>query len=160
MPGAGEIGGQCLKETVFKHILIPTDGSPLSERAARGAAQLAKSLSARVTAISVSVPYWVFAINPAKVSDSEETYRNKCEKRAAGHLEVVRQASETAGVAFAGMHVFAEHPHAAIIEVAGDKDCDAICMASHGHKGLAAVVLGSETVQVLTHSKIPVVVWR
>jgi nucleotide-binding universal stress UspA family protein len=145
---------------VFKHILIPTDGSPLSERAALGAAQLAKSLSARVTAISVSVPFRVFAMNPAKVSDTEETYREEREKRAAGYLDVVRRAAEAAGVAFDGMHVFAEQPYAAIIEAAQDNDCDAICMASHGHKGLAALVLGSETVQVLTHSKIPVVVWR
>ena len=102
----------------------------------------------------------MFALNPAKASVSEDTYRNNCEKRAAGHLEVVRQASEAAGVAFDGIHVFAEHPYAAIIEAAQDNDCDAICMASHGHKGLAALVLGSETVQVLTHSRIPVVVWR
>jgi nucleotide-binding universal stress UspA family protein len=132
---------------VFKHVLIPTDGSPLSERAALGAVQLAKSLAARLTAIRVSVPYWVFALNPAKASVSEDTYRNNCEKRAAG-------------VAFDGIHVFAEHPYAAIIEAAQDNDCDAICMASHGHKGLAALVLGSETVQVLTHSSIPVLVWR
>ena len=145
---------------MFKHVLIPTDGSPLSERAALGAVQLAKSLAARLTAIRVSVPYWVFALNPAKASVSEDTYRNNCEKRAAGHLEVVRQASEAAGVAFDGIHVFAEHPYAAIIEAAQDNDCDAICMASHGHKGLAALVLGSETVQVLTHSSIPVLVWR
>lgn len=145
---------------MFKHVLVPTDGSPLSERAELGAVQLAKSLAARVTAISVSVPYWVFAIDPSKVSDSEATYRDNCEKRAAGHLQVVRQASAAAGVAFAGIHVFAEHPYAAIIEAAEENDCDAICMASHGHKGLAALVLGSETVQVLTHSKIPVVVWR
>ena len=145
---------------MFKHILVPTDGSPLSERAALGAAKLAQSLSARVTGISVSVPFRVYAMNPAKGSDTEETYREKREKRAAGYLEVVRQASEEAGVAFAGMHVFAEHPYAAIIEAAQENDCDAICMASDGHQGLAALVLGSETVQVLTHSKIPVVVWR
>ena len=145
---------------MFKHVLIPTDGSPLSERAALGAVQLAKSLAARLTAIRVSVPYWVFALDRAKASVSEDTYRKDCEKKAAGHLEVVRQASAAAGVAFDGIHVFAEHPYAAIIEAAQDNDCDAICMASHGHKGLAALVLGSETVQVLTHSRIPVVVWR
>jgi nucleotide-binding universal stress UspA family protein len=145
---------------VFKHILVATDGSPLSERAALGAVQPAKSLAARVTAISVSVPYWAFALNPAKASVSEDTFRNDCAKRSAAHLEVVRQAAEGAGVAFDGMHVFAEHPYVAIIEAAQGNDRDAICMASHGHKGLAALVLGSETVQVLTHSSIPVVVWR
>lgn len=145
---------------MFKHILIPTDGSPLSERAALGAAQLAKTLSARLTAITVSIPFHVFALNPAKVSVTEANYRENCERRAAPYLDVVRRAAWAAGVPYDAMHVFAEQPYAAIIEAAEDKDCDAICMASHGHKGLAALVLGSETVQVLTHSKIPVVVWR
>jgi nucleotide-binding universal stress UspA family protein len=132
----------------------------LSDRAALGAVQLAKSLSARVTAINLSIPFRVFAMNPRKVSVTEGTYREECEKRAAGYLSVIGKAAEAAGVAFDGMHVFAEQPYAAIIEAADDKDCDVICMASHGHKGLAALVLGSETVQVLTHSRIPVVVWR
>ena len=145
---------------MFKHILIPTDGSPLSGRAALGAVQLAKSLSARVTAINVSVPYRVFAMNSRKVSVTEGSYREECEKRASGYLGLIRKAAEATGVACDGMHVFAEQPYAAIIEAADDKDCDVICMASHGHKGLAALVLGSETVQVLTHSRIPVVVWR
>ena len=83
-----------------------------------------------------------------------------CEKRAAAHLDAVGKAAAAAGVAFDGMHVFAEHAYAAIIEAADDKGCDAICMASHGRTGLAAVFLGSVTVEVLTHSRIPVVVWR
>ena len=145
---------------VFKHILIPTDGSPLSDRAALGAVQLAKSLSARVTAINVSVPFRVFAMNPRKVSVTEGSYRAECEKRASGSLGLISKAAAAAGVTFGGMHVFAEQPYAAIIEAAEDQECDAICMASHGHKGLAALFLGSETVQVLTHSRIPVVVWR
>ncbi|MEO8346328.1 MAG: universal stress protein [Betaproteobacteria bacterium] len=160
MPLQGTAAARFLGETVFKHILIPTDGSPLSERAAMGAAQLASALSARLTAISVSVPFHLFAMGRAKLADTEETYRKNCEKRASGHLDAVRQVAKAAGVFFDAMHVYAEQPYAAIIEAADERDCDAICMASHGHKGLAALVLGSETVQVLTHSTIPVVVWR
>ena len=145
---------------MFKHILVPTDGSPLSERAALGAVQMAKTMSARVTAITVSVPFHVFSADPVMVTDTEDVYREACEKRAAGYLAAVGKAAKAAGVAFDGMHVSAEHPYAAIIEAASQKACDVICMASHGRKGLAALVLGSETVKVLTHSTIPVVVWR
>jgi nucleotide-binding universal stress UspA family protein len=145
---------------VFKHILVPTDGSPLSERAALGAVQLAKSLSARVTAVTVSVPFHVFSADPVMVSDTEDVYREGCEKRAAGYLAVIGKVAKEAGVAYDGMHVSAEQPYAAIIEAAEQKACDVICMASHGRKGLVALVLGSETVKVLTHSTIPVVVWR
>lgn len=144
---------------MFKHVLIPTDGSPLSQRAALGAIGLAKALSARVTAISVSAPFHVFSANP-KVKDTAEGYKEDCEKRAAAYLDGVGKAAAAAGVAFDGMHVFAERAYAAIIEAADDKGCDAICMASHGRTGLAAVFLGSVTVEVLTHSRIPVVVWR
>ena len=145
---------------MFKHILIPTDGSPLSGRAALGGVQLARSLSARVTAITASVPFHLFALDRAKASVTESIYRENCEKRAAGCLDVVRRAAESAGVEFAAMHVFDEDPHTAILDAAEQKDCDAICMASHGRKGLAAVFLGSQAIQVLTNSSIPVVVWR
>ncbi|MEO8751085.1 MAG: universal stress protein [Casimicrobiaceae bacterium] len=145
---------------MFKHILVPTDGSPLSERAAVGAVQMAKALAARVTAVTVSVPFHVFSLDPNMVSDTEDVYRADCEKRADGYLAVVEKAAKAAGVAFDGVHVSAEHPYAAIIEAAGQRACDVICMASHGRKGLVALVLGSETVKVLTHSAIPVVVWR
>ena len=145
---------------MFKHILIPTDGSPLSERAALGAVHLAKSLSARVTAIYASVPFHVFAVDPVMVSDTEDTYQRTCEKRAAAYLEWVRVAAKTSNVPFDALHVFAESPYTAIIDAAKEKGCDAICMASHGRKGVAALVLGSETAKVLTHSTIPVVVWR
>ena len=98
---------------MFKHVLIPTDGSPLSQRAALGAIGLAKALSARVTAISVSAPFHVFSANP-KVKDTAEGYKEDCEKRAAAYLDGVGKAAATAGVAFDGMHVFAERAYAAI----------------------------------------------
>lgn len=145
---------------MFKHLLIPTDGSSLSESAVLNAVQLAKSMSARVTAITVSVPFHVFALDPVMVTDTENAYREHCENRATKYLGVVKRAAESAGIAFEGVHVFHEHPYAAIIAAARQKACDVICMASHGRKGVAALVLGSETMKVLTHSKIPVLVWR
>jgi len=145
---------------MFKHVLIATDGSPLSESAAHSAVQLAKSLSAQVTAITVSPPFHVFTTRYIMVADTEDAYNEDCERRARETLEVVRTAAESAGVSFEGIHVFHEHPYAAIIEAADTKVCDAISMASHGRNGTIALVVGSETMKVLTHCKIPVVVWR
>jgi nucleotide-binding universal stress UspA family protein len=145
---------------MFKHVLIATDGSPLSDSASRSAVKLAKSLSAQVTAITVSTPFHAFTSNYVMLTDTEDGYNDDCERRARSSLDVVGKAAESAGVAFHGMHVFHEHPYAAIIEAADEKGCDVICMASHGRKGTIALVVGSETMKVLTHSKIPVVVWR
>ncbi len=145
---------------MFKHILVPTDGSPLSEAAARNAVQFAKSTSARVTAVTVSVPFHVFSTDAVMITDTESTYVDDCNKRSAKYLDAVGTLAKAAGVTFAGVHLFHEQPYAAIIEVASKHGCDVICMASHGRKGISALVLGSETVKVLTHSKIPVLVWR
>jgi nucleotide-binding universal stress UspA family protein len=145
---------------MFKHILVPTDGTPLSESAARNAVQFAKSTSARVTAITVSIPFHVFTTDAVMVTDTESIYQEDCNKRAAKYLDAIGKVAKAAGVTFEGMHVFHEQPHVAIIDAAGKKGCDVICMASHGRKGLSALVLGSETFKVLTHSKIPVLVWR
>ena len=145
---------------MFRHILFPTDGSELSDRAALETVQLAKSTSARLTAVTVSIPFHVISIDPVVLTDTEEVYRDHCEKRASKYLDVVRTAADSAGVAFEAIHVFHEHPYIAIIDAATRKGCDVVCMASHGRKGVIALVLGSETLKVLTHSQIPVVVWR
>lgn len=145
---------------MFKHVLFPSDGSELSERAALSTVRLAKSTSARLTAVTISIPFHVISVDPVILTDTEEVYRENCEKRATTYLDVVRRAAESAGVAFEGIHVFHEHPYVAIIDIASGRTCDVICMASHGRKGVVALVLGSETLKVLTHSKIPVVVWR
>ena len=145
---------------MFKHILVATDGSKLSEKAAVGAAQLAKSMSARLTAVTVSVPFHIFATDSVMLSDTEEVYKAHYQTQAERYLSVIKAAAQAAGLSFEGVHVYNDHPHAAIIETAQNKHCDAICMASHGRRGVSALVLGSETMKVLTHSKIPVVVWR
>ena len=145
---------------MFNHILVPTDGSELSEQAASKAVALAKSLSARVTGLTVSEPFHVFAADPTMVTDTEDTYNAHCEKRATKYLDVIKKAAEAAGVPYAGKHAFSDQPYTTIISNASASDCDLICMASHGRRGISALVLGSETVKVLTHSKIPVLVLR
>ena len=145
---------------MFKHILVPTDGSELSEQVIPKAIALVRSMSARVTGLTVSDPFHVFAANPEMVTDTEDVYRAHCEKRAARYLDEIKKAAEAAGVAFTGLHVFAAQPYMTIISTASAQGCDLICMASHGRRGVSALVLGSETVKVLTHSKLPVLVWR
>jgi nucleotide-binding universal stress UspA family protein len=145
---------------MFKHLLIATDGSPLSDDAARNAVGLAKSLGARVTAMASSPPYRGFTAPYAMISDTEDTHELKCKNRAEQHLAVIRKAAEAAGVTCDKVHTFNDQTHAAIIETAEQRGCDLICMASHGQGGLTALVVGSVTMKVLTHSRIPVLVWR
>ena len=145
---------------MFKHILVATDGSQLSEKAALSALQLAKSMSARLTAVTVSVPFHVFAIDAVMLTDTEEVYTKECKTKAEQYLRAIKTAAASSGLSFEGVHAIHDHPYAAIIETAQQRGCDAICMASHGRRGISALVLGSETMKVLTHSQIPVVVWR
>ena len=145
---------------MYRHILIPTDGSPLSEMAVRQGIAFARSVGAKVTALTVSAPFHILAIDPVMVTDTPEHYERHCAARAEKFLGVVRVAAKDAAVPCETLHVVAEHPYEAIINAASEKGCDLIFMASHGRKGMSALILGSETVKVLTHSKIPVLVSR
>jgi nucleotide-binding universal stress UspA family protein len=145
---------------MYKHILVPTDGSALSARATEQAISLAKSLGAKVTGMTVSVPFHTFALDPWMVSDTAEQYKQDCEDRAAKFLGAITVAAQAAGVQCEVAHVTADHPYEGIINTATTKGCDLIFMASHGRKGVSALVLGSETHKVLTHSKIPALVCR
>ena len=146
--------------TVYKHILIPTDGSELSERAVNYGIDLAKAANAKVTAITVSTPFHAFAFEPGMVVDTLESYTTRMSKIAAKWLAYVQDVAAAVGVNCEIVHVQHEHPYKAIIDTATDRGCDLIVMASHGRRGISAIVLGSETVKVLTHSAIPVLVYR
>lgn len=145
---------------MYKHIMNPTDGSPLSEQAMNHAIALARAVGAKITGLTVSIAYHTFALDPVMVSDTAEQYQKDCEARAERYLAPIRDAAKKAGVPCDVVHVVAEHAYQAIIDAARSRGCDLIVMASHGRKGLSALVLGSETVKVLTHSKIPVLVCR
>jgi nucleotide-binding universal stress UspA family protein len=145
---------------MYKHVLIPTDGSALSEMAIRHGMMLARAVGARVTVLIVSLPFRSFALDPAMVSDSPAQYELDCEARAEKALGIARTEAGVAGVSCETVHVAQSQPYRAIIEIAQTKGCDLICMASHGRKGISAFVIGSETYTVLTHSKIPVLVCR
>ena len=145
---------------MYKHILIPTDGSELSKKAVDQGIGLAKALNAKVTAVTVSEPFHVFAVEPGMVTDTPDEYKKRIAAVAAKYLEAAKNAATTAGVPCDVVQVEHEHPYETIIDMARKRGCDAIVMASHGRRGVSAVVLGSETVKVLTHSNIPVVVVR
>jgi nucleotide-binding universal stress UspA family protein len=144
---------------MYTHILIPTDGSDLSRKAIRHGITLAKAVNAKVTAVTVSTPFHVVSVEPAMVTDTPQTYQKHMATVAAKYLgEVV--AAAAAGVSCETVHVEHEHPYQAIIDTANKRGCDLIVMASHGRRGVSAIVLGSETVKVLTHSTVPVLVCR
>jgi nucleotide-binding universal stress UspA family protein len=148
---------------MFKHILVPTDGSKLSAKAIRAAANLAKVCKAKLTGIYVIPPYMAPVYAEGAVLGmpiSRKAYQETTEKSARKALAVVEIEAQTAGAESATLHVTGDQPWRAIIQAARSKRCDAIVMASHGRRGLAGVLLGSETVKVLTHSKVPVLVCR
>lgn len=137
---------------MYKHILLPTDGSKLSEKAIKHGIALAKALKAKITAISVTPPFSAFAPESVTVTDYS--------RLAAQHLGVVRKAAAASKVVCEVMHVEDDQPYRAIIVAAKKRRCDLIVMASHGRGGISALVLGSVTAKVLTHSTIPVLVYR
>jgi nucleotide-binding universal stress UspA family protein len=145
---------------MYKNILIPTDGSDLAEKAVKSGIAFAKELNAKITVLTVAAPFHIFTFNTHTVEDTPAEYRKRIGEHTAKTLEMVANAAKAAGVACDTVQVEHEHAYQAIIDTARSKGCDLIMMASHGRRGIAAVVLGSETVKVLTHSKIPVLVHR
>jgi nucleotide-binding universal stress UspA family protein len=145
---------------MYKHMLIPTDGSALAEQAITQGFALARTLNAKVTVVTVVPPFHVIAIEPMIVTTTREEYNADIAKLVERLLAMPRAAAKAAGVAYDDVYVVAEQPWEAIIETARNSGCDLIMMASHGRKGVSALVLGSETMKVLTHSKIPTLVCR
>ena len=141
---------------MYKHILIPTDGSDLSQEAIDHGIALAKAVGARVTALTVTEPFYVSAFEPSMV----EQYKKHVAALATKHLDTAKNAARASSVACETMRLEHEEPYRAIIDAAESQGCDVIVMASHGRRGISAIVLGSETIKVLTHSPIPVVVVR
>lgn len=145
---------------MYKHILIPTDGSDLGRKAIPYGIALAKAVGAKITGITVTVPFHVFAIDPDMVAATSESYNKRMTTVAEKYLGQVKTAAAAAGISCNAIHAEHEHPYQAIIDAANKNGCDLIVMASHGRHGVSALVLGSEAVKVLTHSDIPVLVYR
>ena len=149
---------------MYKHILVPTDGSALSDKAVAAALKLAKLAGARVTAFHAIEPYPLQGAYAAEASGVAELQPEIFAERSAEYakrvLEAVASAANTAGVQCTTDCATSRAPSQAIVEKARREDCDLIVMASHGRRGLEGFLLGSETQKVLTHSSIPVLVYR
>ncbi len=145
---------------MFKHILIPTDGSELSRAAVTTAVSLAKACNARVTGLTVIAPSADFGVGEFGSVADPDAYNRASAANAKRALAVVTDAAAEAQVSAETVKVDHDSPWLAIIDAAASRGCDLIVMASHGRRGLDALVLGSETNKVLTHSKVPVLVTR
>jgi nucleotide-binding universal stress UspA family protein len=142
---------------MYRHILIPTDGSELAEHAVTHGLSLAKSVGARVTVVIVEEP---FANDPFRSETRTLKQLGEHKEQVEGVLSRAADAAKKAGVPCDTMQVAPTETYQAIIDTASDRGCDLIVMASHGRGGLSAVVLGSVTNKVLTHTKTPVLVYR
>jgi nucleotide-binding universal stress UspA family protein len=145
---------------LFKNILVPTDGSDLAAKAVEQGVLFAKEIGAKITAVTVTEPFQLISVAPSQLEYTPIEYKKHAEVHAEKVLGTVSAAAKLAGVGCATLHMEHEHVYQAIIDAASARGCDLIVMASHGRRGVSAVVLGSETVKVLTQSKIPVLVYR
>lgn len=145
---------------MFKHILLPTDGSKLSEKSVRQGIRMAKALNASVTALHVVPKFHTFTYQTAMLQSTREQYSGKTSERADEYLDFVKKVAKGADIECDVMHVSGDQPFKEIIKAAKKSKCDLILMASHGRRGIEGFLLGSETQKVLTHSQIPVLVYR
>ena len=147
---------------MFKNILIPTDGSPLSQKAVVQGVALAKSVGAKVTAFFAAPPATPIVyrdhlpVGYATPGEREEMIK----KTAAKYLGFVERAAKKAGISYEAIHVTSDYPEESILKVAQKKKCDLIVMATHGQGGLRGMFIGSVTQKVLNQAKIPVMVFR
>ena len=148
---------------MFKHLLLPTDGSRLAAKGFKAGVRLAKALGAKVTGVYVILPYvppygeaamyYVPGLSP-------EAYDESAQKGARKALAAIEAEARSAGVRCTTRFLTNPHPHEGILKVAKAAKCDGIVMATHGRGGLGGLILGSETQRVLAHSRVPVIVTR
>jgi nucleotide-binding universal stress UspA family protein len=144
---------------MYKTILVPTDGSDITAKAVDTAVTLAKTFGAKLVTLAVKEPFPYSAISEMQPIPPQEFFDAQ-ERIAVKHLDQVKAACATAGVECVASAVEAVHPWEAIIDFGNEQGADLIVMASHGRRGVAALLLGSETQKVLTHSPVPVLVVR
>ena len=147
---------------MFKHILLPTDGSKLSAKAVKRGIDLAKKSRARVTAIHV-VPEFKLMVDEGITMLSaalKKRFEEEGRARAQKMLDDIARQARARGVRCTTLCMASDLPYQQIIAAARKKKCDLILMASHGRRGLSSLLLGSETAKVLIHTKVPVLVVR
>lgn len=145
---------------MYTHLLLPTDGSPLSDDALERGLALAHRLGARATILTVVEPFYVFTASDDHLGGTREQYEKFAREAARGILQAARERAAELGVQAEVKLVGSEHPDQAIIDAAKEHGCDLVAMASHGRSGVNALLLGSVTQEVLTRSTVPVLVFR
>lgn len=145
---------------MFKSILVPTDGSPLSDKAVNAAVEFAKAHGGKVIGISVAEPYPFSPLSETAFMDERALYEDKAREIAQQHVDRIAAAARAQGVLCETFVAQSFSPYEEIISAANKWNCDVIFMSSHGRKGLSRLFIGSETQKVLAHSTIPVMVFR
>jgi nucleotide-binding universal stress UspA family protein len=149
---------------MYTHILIATDGSELAQKAVDHGFSLARKLGSKVTVLTVTEPFPIYAmageLGMATTPIDLEAHRQSGRELAAKILAKAKVSAGKSGVDVETLHVEEIRPAEAIIEMAREKDCNLIVMASHGRRGLSRLLLGSQTMEVLTYSPVPVLVIR
>jgi nucleotide-binding universal stress UspA family protein len=145
---------------MFQQILLPTDGSDLSERAVLAGISFAKEIGAQVVGLTVRPEFHTFTYKTQMLEDTELEYNAATEQQAEKALSFISDAARSAGVTCATIQTVSDDPYESILQVAKERKCDLIVMASHGRRGVKGLLLGSETQKVLIHSDIPVLVYR
>jgi nucleotide-binding universal stress UspA family protein len=145
---------------MFKKLLLPTDGTLLSERAVLVGVELARSLGGRVVGLHVAAPFQILTYQTEMLEDSRGLYERDSLSRAGRYLDFVLRTAAEHGVPCETLTESRDDVFRAIIDVAQARACELIVMASHGRRGIAGLLLGSQTQHVLTHSHLPVLVCR
>lgn len=145
---------------MFKTILLPTDGSQLSEKATATAIQFAQLNRAKIVAISVVQPFPLSSFGDGGVMFDASVYEQQMQDAAQHNVDKVGAAAQAAGVPFEAVVALSVSPYDEIVAAATEYNCDIIVMASHGRKGLNKLFIGSETQKVLAHTSLPVLVLR
>lgn len=145
---------------MFKTILVPTDGSPLSEKAVDKAIEFARLHGSKVIALSVAEPYPFTTLYEGSGIYDPKQFEGKMRELAEQHVKAAADRANDAGISCETMITQSFNPHEEIVDTAKKMGCDVIFMASHGRRGLNRLFLGSETQKVLAHTDIPVLVLR
>lgn len=145
---------------MFKHILLPTDGSELSMRAVHTGTGLAKAVGARVLALHTGPPFYPMQMFADEIPERQRKYEEYVREDAERIFRPIEKEALEAGVDCEVLQRAHDSPWEGILSVGSERGCDLIVMASHGRHGVSALLLGSETTKVLTHAQIPVLVSR
>ncbi|MGB0084386.1 MAG: universal stress protein [Rhodomicrobiaceae bacterium] len=145
---------------MYKHILIPTDGSELAAKAIHQGLALAKALGAEVTIATASEPWDAVVVGEVAVVLPPEEYDRIASESASKILAAAKALADQDGVACKTLHIKGQHAAEGIIEAAKEKGADLIVMASHGRRGVSRLILGSQAYEVVSHSTLPVLIIR